>query len=410
MMDPVDRNLLTGVDTLVTGAQGTITLTVRVVPTEPGPFTNVSTASAQPPLGGRISAQSPAVAVTFGPNLFDPPMGIKTVDASGQPVLHWTMIWINDTNLVSVNTVVHDPIPVNTTYSPTLVDSGYPVPGGAPSGSTSLGVSCTTPGSVTVTTLCYYEGPTVANPRGQIIWSGSLGPDFGITDPALATNAIHIGFNVRATTGTTSVQNEATIDSDLNGNGTTADVGEQQVARASAIWNSIPSVLPSTGFPVGEVTALPLPSISYPTLGDLWLEIPNLGLKMPIVGVPQSADGTWDVTWLGNNAGWLNGTAYPTWTGNSVLTGHVWNADNTPGPFSTINKLWYGNQVIIHASGGKYVYEVREVLQTGPDSVSTMLKHEDRSWITLVTCRGFDATSNTYQYRVLVRAVLVTVK
>jgi LPXTG-site transpeptidase (sortase) family protein len=405
-----DINLLAGVDTLVTGAHGTITLIVRVVPTESGPFTNVSTASAQPPLGGRISAQSPAVAVTFGPNLFDPPMGIKTVDASGQPVLHWTMVWINDTNLVSVNAVVHDPIPVNTTYSPTLVDSGYPVPGGAPSGSTSIGVSCTTPGSVTVTTLCYYEGPTVANPRGQIIWSGSLGPDFGITDPALATNAIHIGFNVRATTGTTSVQNEATIDSDLNGNGTTTDAGEQQVARASALWNSIPSVLPSTGFPMGEVTALPLPSISYPSLGDLWLEIPNLGLKMPIVGVPQSADGTWDVTWLGNSAGWLNGTAFPTWTGNSVLTGHVWNADNTPGPFSTINKLWYGNQVIIHVSGGKYVYEVREVLQVEPDSVSSMLKHEDRSWITLVTCRGFDATNNTYTYRVLVRAVLVSVK
>jgi len=39
-----------------------------------------------------------------------------------------------------------------------------------------------------------------------------------------------------------------------------------------------------------------------------------------------------------------------------------------------------------------------------------MLKHEELPWVTLVTCRGYDEASNSYRYRVLVRAVLVEVK
>jgi LPXTG-site transpeptidase (sortase) family protein len=210
--------------------------------------------------------------------------------------------------------------------------------------------------------------------------------------------------------GATSIRNIATIDSDLNGNGSTTDAGEQNVASASASWNNSPTIIPSTGFAPNAITALPPQTIAYTPLGDLWLEIPRLGVRMPIIGVPQSADGSWDVSWLGDNAGWLNGTAYPTWDGNSLLTGHVWNADNTEGPFHSVNTLWYGDQVIIHASGSQYVYEVREVLQVTPGSVSTMLKHENKPWVTLLTCRGFDETSNSYKYRVLVRAVLVKVK
>jgi hypothetical protein len=35
-----------------------------------------------------------------------------------------------------------------------------------------------------------------------------------------------------------------------------------------------------------------------------------------------------------------------------------------------------------------------------------MLKHQEQPWITLVTCRGYDESTNSYAYRVLVRAVL----
>ncbi len=172
-----------------------------------------------------------------------------------------------------------------------------------------------------------------------------------------------------------------------------------------------PAVVPATGFPVGQDTSLPVQpaDMAYADLGDLWLEIPQLGVKMPIVGVPQT-NGTWDVSWLGKNAGWLDGSAFPTWNGNSVLTGHAWNADNTAGPFARVNTLWWGDRIVVHAGGGEYVYEVRSVQQISPGNTAAMLKHEDLQWLTLVTCRAYDQASNTYKYRLLVRAVLIEVK
>jgi LPXTG-site transpeptidase (sortase) family protein len=168
--------------------------------------------------------------------------------------------------------------------------------------------------------------------------------------------------------------------------------------------------IPSTGFAPDLVTVLPPQRIPYAALGDLWLEIPKLGVQAPIVGVPQSADGTWDVSWLGNDTGWLQGSAFPTWAGNSVLTGHIYDAYGRPGPFRYVNTLWYGNQIIVHAWGGQYVYAVRSVQQVLPDEVGTMMKHETRPWLTLVTCRGYDEASDSYQYRILIRAVLIEEK
>jgi LPXTG-site transpeptidase (sortase) family protein len=171
----------------------------------------------------------------------------------------------------------------------------------------------------------------------------------------------------------------------------------------------MPSNLPSTGFAPNQLTRLPSQTILYSDLGDLWLEIPRLGVKIPIVGIPLT-NGKWDVSWLGDQAGWLNGTAFPTWAGNSVVTGHVFDAYGQPGPFVHLNWLWYGDKVIVHAWGGEFVYEVRQVTQVTPDAISSVIKHEDLAWLTLVTCRGYDQASNSYKYRVAVRAVLIEVK
>ena len=121
-------------------------------------------------------------------------------------------------------------------------------------------------------------------------------------------------------------------------------------------------------------------------------------------------NGSWDVTWLGSQAGWLEGSAFPTASGNAVLTGHVWDALNRPGVFEKLTELRYGDQVIVHNAGKAYVYEVRERLQVSAERVNQLLKHKDRPWVTLVTCRGYDEASGEYLSRVLVRAVLVEVK
>jgi LPXTG-site transpeptidase (sortase) family protein len=425
-----NTDLLKGTDSLAVKpavkASGTLTLVLRVIPALAGPFNNTAIATAKDSKGDTLSDLSQDGAnpdpdgdgnptnnndptpISFGPTLFDPPIGVKTIDSSGIPLLKWTLIWINNTNLVGVNNVSHDPIPAGSTFTPNAVDSGYPVPTGAPTGSTSLGVACMAGTStLTVTTLCYYEGPTLVNPRGQIIWAGTLGSDFGVTNPLLAVNAIHITFRVSVASGVTSIQNHAMIDTDLNGNGVTTDPGEQNVASASASWTA-PAVLPFTGFAPGSVTALPEQSIDYGDLGNLWLEIPSLGVQMPIVGVPLGPDG-WDVSWLGKNAGWLNGTAFPTSSGNSVITGHVYGADGLPGPFVNLKTLSWDDQVIIHYAGQRYIYKVRTNAVISPTDTS-IFSHKDYPWLTLLTCKDYNIQTNSYAHRVAIGAVLVQIE
>jgi len=167
--------------------------------------------------------------------------------------------------------------------------------------------------------------------------------------------------------------------------------------------------LPATGFAPGMVTNLPAqPASMVYASTDLWLEIPSLNIKMSIVGVPKTNEG-WNVSWLNHDAGWLNGSAFPTWNGNSVITGHVWDAFNRPGPFVNLKNLRYGDQIKIHAFGQVYTYEIRESKAILPTSISTVFKHEENSWITLVTCEDYKESTQTYLYRRMVRAVLVSV-
>jgi len=169
------------------------------------------------------------------------------------------------------------------------------------------------------------------------------------------------------------------------------------------------SAAPATGFAQGEFTSIPLqPADKAYTATNLWIEIPRLGIKMTIVGVPQTKDG-WDVTWLGRDAGWLNGSAFPTWQGNSVLTGHVWTENNKPGPFNKLKDLQYGDQVKIHAFGQVFAYEIRESALIDSTDTKSMLKHEEKTWLTLITCEGLNENTGVYLYRRMVRAVLVSV-
>jgi LPXTG-site transpeptidase (sortase) family protein len=168
------------------------------------------------------------------------------------------------------------------------------------------------------------------------------------------------------------------------------------------------STTPATGFAPNRVTDLRgFPAESYAQTGGLTVEIPSLGINIPVVGVPLR-NGEWNVSWLGNQAGWLEGSAFPSWSGNSVLTGHVYGANGLPGPFVKLGVLKYGDKIIIHAYGRKYTYEVRSNAVVEPTDTS-IFRHEEKAWLTLVTCKEYDPKTNTYKKRVVVRAVLVSV-
>lgn len=169
-------------------------------------------------------------------------------------------------------------------------------------------------------------------------------------------------------------------------------------------------ILPVTGFAPGKITPLnALTNKMQYSDTEMTFEIPSLGVSASIVGVPGE-DGNWDVSWLGDSVGWLQGSAYPTWQGNTVLTGHVWDANNQPGVFVDIKNLQYGEQILIRSGELTYVYEVRENTTVDPNDFATVFKHEELDWITLLTCEDFDPSTGQYTQRRMVRAVLISVE
>jgi LPXTG-site transpeptidase (sortase) family protein len=92
----------------------------------------------------------------------------------------------------------------------------------------------------------------------------------------------------------------------------------------------------------------------------------------------EEKKGNWDISWLQDQVGWLNGTAYPTWKGNSVLTGHVINADGKPGVFYGLKALGVGEYVFVYNSGYRYTYKVLSNSFIQPDDKNIM-KHEEKT-------------------------------
>ena len=183
--------------------------------------------------------------------------------------------------------------------------------------------------------------------------------------------------------------------------------GQPDSPAARAATNNA-FLIPVTGFKAHVETDLSqVPQETYMATGDVTLEIPSLKVKIPVVGVPKK-NGTWNVAWLGNAAGWLEGSAFPSWKGNSVLTSHVYLANGLPGPFVNLNQLKFGDKVYVYAYGEKYTFEVQTNAVVAPTDRSVM-KHEDKPWLTLITCKDYDEKTDTYKQRVVVRAVLVEV-
>jgi sortase (surface protein transpeptidase) len=65
--------------------------------------------------------------------------------------------------------------------------------------------------------------------------------------------------------------------------------------------------------------------------------------------------------------------------------------------------------VILHAHGQKYIYQVQTIqAEMNVSEIETAFKHEEFSWLTLITCRGYDEKSNSYRWRTVVRAILMS--
>ena len=178
--------------------------------------------------------------------------------------------------------------------------------------------------------------------------------------------------------------------------------GDDYARLTVRVW---PPVLPTTGFPPGQVGPLAPRPAGARTL-DVRLRIPRLGVDAPVVGVPLTPAG-WDVAWLYDQVGWLQGSAFPTWAGNTVLTGHVWNADNTPGLFYGLPRLRYGDLLILEVGAARVTYRVVDAGWVAPQAVDAVFAPASGAMLTLVTCSGYDPTQGQYTARYMLRAVPV---
>ena len=87
------------------------------------------------------------------------------------------------------------------------------------------------------------------------------------------------------------------------------------------------------------------------------------------------------------------------------------NASGLAGPFANLKDLKYGDRIIVHLIGEKYVFEVRSSRLVSPSSTGFAFEDLDGySFLTLITCQGFNDHNNSYRFRRVVRAVLVKVQ
>ena len=139
------------------------------------------------------------------------------------------------------------------------------------------------------------------------------------------------------------------------------------------------------------------------------LDIPALGLDLPIVMVPQ--DGyEWDLTNLDMNAGWLEHTAGLNQAGNKVIIGHLDLVKNKQGPFFNLDQLKVGDQVIVTYDGIKVVYQAIRIFKVDDDDAQFVDSNYPAD-LTLITCLkgSWDKKAHNYHKRLVVTFYLVGV-
>ncbi len=377
---PGDTDPTWGVFTLPGGGSIAITFTVSIASSVPdGTYQNPAESTYSDPErvlpDGTVSAgYDPAsstgedIRVTSQPTVIDPAVAKSGDPASASigEIVTFTLLVTNNGNADAENVQVTDVLP-------TFLD--------------------------VISVVVSPPGPTVDIMGSTVtIDFGTLSPDetYSVTITTLVNSLASPPGGVNVATLTTSSPD--------------SDPANNQASAAIAIVQAGAPAAPETGFAPGQISfVLPAPAANpYRSYGTLWLEIPALEVKIPILGVPQLTTG-WDVTWLWDQAGYLIGTAFPTTSGNSVLTAHVWLASGKEGPFYGLQMLRYGQPVIVHAWGLRYVYAVREVDLVAAQDPS-IFRHEERPWITLVTCHDYDERLAAYRQRVAVHAVLVAIE
>ncbi len=136
-------------------------------------------------------------------------------------------------------------------------------------------------------------------------------------------------------------------------------------------------------------------------IGEPWLEIPHLGLRVAIR--PLNFDADWSTL---EEIAWFRNTAPPGTAGFTVLAAHHTLPNGTAGPFIHLAYVFPHDLIMIHTHGRTYYYWVQQVARVSPE-VTWPLEEPPlapEAMLTLLSCTQEDERQPPQQ-RIVVRAV-----
>jgi sortase (surface protein transpeptidase) len=161
--------------------------------------------------------------------------------------------------------------------------------------------------------------------------------------------------------------------------------------------------------PSGRTVAPVSLSAVQPTPKPVWLTIPAIGVKAPIITLGLNRNGTLQVPSTTTVAGWYTGSPRPGATGSAVIAGHV-DSRTGPGIFFWLKKMRPGERIYVRrADGTLAVFIVTAVRIYTKSNFPTAMVYGPvpDAELRLITCGGtFDYARRSYLSNVVVYARL----
>jgi sortase (surface protein transpeptidase) len=150
-------------------------------------------------------------------------------------------------------------------------------------------------------------------------------------------------------------------------------------------------------------------SAVQPTPKPVWLTIPAIGVKAPIINLGLNRNGTLQVPSTTTVAGWYTGSPRPGATGSAVIAGHV-DSRTGPGIFFWLKNVRPGERIYVRrADGTLAVFTVTAVRIYTKSNFPTAMVYGPvpDAELRLITCGGtFDYARGSYLSNVVVYARL----
>lgn len=188
------------------------------------------------------------------------------------------------------------------------------------------------------------------------------------------------------------------------------------LAIAIGVWGLLLAPVAMQRLPIlgGVQTAAAAEEASpIPAENTEHVSIPSIGVNTVVLNAPRVAN-TWETSHLTSQVGHMEGTGLPGQGGNVVLVAHRYlginNAELTnPGPFANIDRLRAGDTIVVETASNVFTYQVSEQFQiTRRDA--WVLNPVGSEVLTLMSCDGFNASTQTFDKLLVVRATLSSVQ